>query len=259
MKIGVMMSSFRLPAFEALEKAAEVGAAGVQLRNERGELAPDNLDAAGRRQLIQHLATLGLEISALCADFGQSYARAVELGWLLPNMKKVVDLAQDLEAEVVTTHIGTVPEDQGDPERGRMLEALADIGAYATARGVRLATETGPESGETLAALLREVDSPGIAVNYDPANLVMNGFDHIGGVKALAPWIVHTHAKDAVRHPDGRKQEVPLGEGQVGFPRYLEALRAVGYDGYLTVEREVGDDPERDIRTAVAFLRELGI
>jgi len=258
MKIGVIMSSFRLPAYEALAKAAAVGADGVQLRNERGELAPDALDAQGRKDLLKRLEDLGLEISALCADYGQSYARAAELPWLIPSMKKVVDLASDLQATIITTHIGNVPK-RGEPQRAAMLTALADVGGYAAAHGVRLATETGPEEPRDLAELLLEVSSPGLAVNYDPANLVMNGFDHIKGVEILSPWIVHTHAKDAVRHADGTRQEVPLGEGSVDFPKYLAALRQIGYDDYLTVEREVGDNPERDIRAAVEFLRGLGI
>ena len=101
--------------------------------------------------------------------------------------------------------------------------------------------------------------SDGLAVNYDPANLVMKGFDHIEGVRVLAPWIAHTHAKDGIRHADGRGEEVPLGEGKVDFPRYLAALREVGFDGYLTIEREVGPDPEKDVRAAVQFLRSLGV
>ena len=31
----------------------------------------------------------------------------------------------------------------------------------------------------------------------------------------------------------------------------------IGYHGFLTVEREVGDTPEKDIRTAVEFLQKL--
>jgi L-ribulose-5-phosphate 3-epimerase len=258
-KIGVMMSSFRLPAYPALERCAAVGAQGVQLRNEGGELAPENLDAAGRKELRQRLAGLNLEIAALCADYGQSYAKAAELGWLLPKMKAVVDLASDLEAGVISTHVGIMPHSRADPDWGKMADALTDVGAYATKRGVRLATETGPEEPALMADFLTALGSDGLAVNYDPANLVMKGFDQIAGVRVLGPWIVHTHAKDGIQLPDGSGEEVPLGEGKVGFPAYVQALRQAGYDGYLTVEREVGDDPERDIRMAVTFLRSLAL
>ncbi len=41
------------------------------------------------------------------------------------------------------------------------------------------------------------------------------------------------------------------------FPAYLKALEDIGYRGFLTIEREVGDHPERDIATAVDFLKNL--
>ena len=50
--------------------------------------------------------------------------------------------------------------------------------------------------------------------------------------------------------------EVPLGQGGVDFDVYLPALHATGFDGFLTIEREVGANPEDDIRLAVGFLRE---
>ena len=52
-------------------------------------------------------------------------------------------------------------------------------------------------------------------------------------------------------------KEVPLGEGAVDFDAYLAALDDIGYKGFLTIEREVGDDPAADILTAKNHL--LGI
>ena len=49
--------------------------------------------------------------------------------------------------------------------------------------------------------------------------------------------------------------ELPLGEGDVDFPAYFKALNDIGYKGFLTIEREVGDDPEKDIGNAVNFLK----
>ena len=82
-------------------------------------------------------------------------------------------------------------------------------------------------------------------------------------VAALAPYIVHTHAKDGVQvspatATEGVKyEELPLGTGGVPFPKYLEALSEVGYKGFLTVERECGDTPEKDIKAAVDYLKNL--
>ena len=59
---------------------------------------------------------------------------------------------------------------------------------------------------------------------------------------------------DALNACKGFK-EVPLGEGEVDWDAYLAALRDIGYDGFLTIERETGADPEADIVMAVDFLR----
>ena len=50
--------------------------------------------------------------------------------------------------------------------------------------------------------------------------------------------------------------ELPLGQGDVDFPSYLKALDDIGFTGFLTIEREVGDDPAADIALAVRFLQE---
>ena len=109
-----------------------------------------------------------------------------------------------------------------------------------------LCTETGPEAPARLLEFLRQAPDKGLGVNYDPANLVMCGpFDHIGGVGLLKDYIRHTHAKDGVCLGPGKWRELPLGEGGVVFPYYLAALKAAGYAGYLTIEREDGTGPRR--------------
>ena len=49
--------------------------------------------------------------------------------------------------------------------------------------------------------------------------------------------------------------ELPLGDGDVPFENYLKALNGIGFEGYLTIEREVGADPKADIIKAADFLR----
>ena len=151
---------------------------------------------------------------------------------------------------------------------------------YGESIGVTLAVETGPETAVTLKRFIDAVGSKGLGVNYDPANLKMVlDEDVVKGAGILGPHIVHTHAKDGVHYAkcdpfrvynsfaEGGFEalvaetgqlfaEVPLGEGQVPWDEYLAALRAIPYDGYLTIEREVGADPAADIAKAVAFLRE---
>ena len=49
--------------------------------------------------------------------------------------------------------------------------------------------------------------------------------------------------------------ELPIGEGDVDWDAYLQALTDIGYKGYLTIEREEGDDRVGDTAKGIAFLQ----
>ena len=73
LSIGVMLDSFRLPLNEALAKAHDVGAQGIQIYATKGEMAPENLNTAARRELLDRIKSNGLKVSALCGDFGMGF------------------------------------------------------------------------------------------------------------------------------------------------------------------------------------------
>ena len=156
-----------------------------------------------------------------------------------------------------------------------MQEACFELAEFADSMGAHFAIETGPETSAVLKGFLDSLGSTGVGVNLDPANLVMvTGDDPAGAVYNLRDYIVHTHAKDGkqlyYKDPEivyGLVKdslvtgpsflEVPLGEGSVDWNKYLAALEDIGYKGFLTIEREVGDNPEKDIITAVDFLKNM--
>lgn len=273
--IGALLESFRLPTLEALDKAASLGMQGVQIRVTDGELTPENLTAEKRKELLKAVKDRGLTVSALCGDLGQGFGDAAKNPELIERSKRILDLAKDLETDVVTTHIGVVPEDKAHPRYAVMQDACGQLAAYADEMKAHFAIETGPERAATLKGFLDGLHSTGVAVNLDPANFVMvTGDDPVQAVYTLKDYIVHTHAKDGRRlryvEPEiiyGLAEEemlgsssfieLPLGEGDVDFPNYLKALDEIGFHGFLTIEREVGDDPARDIGLAVRFLNDL--
>ena len=273
--IGVMVNSFRLPFRQAVEKAVEVGAKGIQMYTVSGEMAPENLTPQKRREVLDIIRSNGLVVSALCGDFGQGFGDSEKNPELIERSKRVLDLAKDLETDVVTTHIGVVPEDKNVERYKIMQEACFTLSRYADQNNAHFAIETGPERAEVLRAFLDSLGSRGVAVNLDPANLVMvTGDDPVKAVYTLNDYIVHTHAKDGIKLLDKSPEiiyglveeeiqmgeafrEVPLGTGGVDFPKYLAALDDIGYKGYLTIEREVGENPAADIRTAVEFLEKI--
>ena len=274
--IGVIIDSFRTDIPTAVKKAAEVGAQGIQVYATRGEMAPENMNAQRIADFKALVADNGLVISALCGDLGGGFGNKEENPGKVERSKRILDLAKELGTNVVTTHIGVVPTDSSIDRYKVMQEACFELSRYADEIGAHFAIETGPETSAVLKCFLDSLGSTGVGVNLDPANLVMvTGDDPAGAVYNLQKYRVHTHAKDGkqlyYKDPEiiyGLVKdslvtgpsflEVPLGEGQVPWEKYLNALEDIGYKGFLTIEREVGDDPAKDIRSAVEFLEKLG-
>lgn len=268
--IGVILESFRTDTLTALDQAVALGADGIQMYATEGEHAPENMSATARRELLKQVKDRGLRFSALCGDLGRGFGNPELNPQLIEKSKRILDLAKDLETNVVTTHIGVVPEDPAHPRYGIMQEACGELSRYADSIDAHFAIETGPETSATLKKFLDGLHSTGVAVNLDPANLVMvTGDDPAKAVYNLKDYIVHTHAKDGVMlqrtNPEyiyrvtplpgdleGIKffREVPLGTGSVDFAAYLKALEDIGYRGFLTIEREAGQNPSADILTA---------
>ena len=274
--VGVIINSFRTDIPTAVKKAAEVGAQGIQVYATRGEMSPLELVGNKRKEFLDLVKSNGLVISALCGDLGGGGFIHKDLNRERVDFsKKILDLAKELETDVVTTHIGVVPEDPNHDRYKIMQEACFELAEYADSIDAHFAVETGPETSLILKGFLDSLNSTGVGVNLDPANLVMvTGDDPAKAVHNLKKYIVHTHAKDGkqifYRDPEivyGIKKdvivtddsfiEVPLGEGSVNWQEYLKALEDIGYNGFLTIEREVGENPEKDIRTAVEFLNNM--
>lgn len=272
--IGVIVDSFRTDIKTAVKKSADMGVQGIQVYSTNGEMAPENLNSAKRKEFLDYVKSNGLKISALCGDLGGGgFTNPENNPTKIEKSKRILDLAKDLETDIVTTHIGVVPSDPSLDRYKILQEACSDLAQYADELGSHFAIETGPETSAVLRMFLDSLNSKGVAVNLDPANLVMvTGDDPVLAVHTLKDYIVHTHAKDGVRlfYKDPEVvygmvkdalvtgpsfSEVPLGEGSVDFPEYLKALKDIGYEGFLTIEREVGDNPEKDIKNAVDFLK----
>lgn len=279
-KIGVMVDSFQLGFDKGTEIAHSLGVQGVQINAADGEMAPENLSEKKLQEKRSLLNVYNLEVAAVCGDLGgYGFARADENKIKIEKTKRIVDLALKLGCYIVTTHIGVVPQDKNAKQYAVMQQACYEIGTYAESQGAVLAVETGPEKADTLAGFIADTGTKGIGVNLDPANLVMvTGDDPVRAVDILRTSIVHTHAKDGImlQKTDPRLiydffaqggirdlrleyyfREVPLGRGNVDFNAYLDALSNIDYHGYLTVEREVGENPIADISLAVGFLRNL--
>ncbi|MBR4896060.1 MAG: sugar phosphate isomerase/epimerase, partial [Clostridia bacterium] len=196
MKIGAMVESFRLGFRAGVEKAAELGIEGIQAYATYGELAPENMTPDKIRETLDIVKSNGLVFSALCGDFGHGFMNAEDNKIYVEKSKRVLDLAKKLECNVVTTHIGTVPDEENET-RETMRIACRELAEYADSVEAAFAVETGPEPGKLLGEFLDSLGAGGVRVNFDPANLVMCVDDRPeNALKYLGKYVVHTHAKD---------------------------------------------------------------
>ncbi len=275
MKIGAMLESFRLGFEGGVQKAAEIGIQGLQMYATNNEFGPDNVTDEKLKYALDYVKSHGLVFSAICGDFGKGFTDPESNKIYVEKSKRVLDIAKKLECNVVTTHIGHVPEEENETKE-IMRKACRELALYADSIGSAFAVETGPETGKVLGEFLDSLGAGGVRVNFDPANLAMCIDERPeNALKYLGKYVVHTHAKDGfmicgkkilqfrntlpdeywLTLPQWRGWlEVPLGMGDVNYDTYLPALHDAGYDGFLTIERECGETPEKDIIMAKEFL-----
>lgn len=280
MKIGAMVESFRLGFRGGVEKAASLGVSGIQAFATDGELAPEKMTKEKIRETLDIVHSNGIVFSSLCGDFGYGFNDPEQNRYYIEKSKRVLDLSLELGCGIVTTHVAHIADE--DPAKVEILRtACRELAEYADSVGAYFAIETGGDRGCVLGPFLDSLGAQGLRVNFDPANLVMCQDDRPEeALKYLGKYVVHTHAKDGVmlkKRVEGKVDveldeeakkhkamlemghsflEMPLGTGDVNFDVYLPALKATGFDGYLTIEREVGADPTADIAMAVGFLRD---
>ncbi|MEO1128190.1 MAG: sugar phosphate isomerase/epimerase family protein [Planctomycetota bacterium] len=167
-------------------------------------------------------------------------------------------LAERLGITLVTFHAGWIPHEESDPERDTMVDRLRALQRVFAEHGVVIALETGQETAETLLDVLAEL--PGVGVNFDPANMLLYAMgDPHDALEQLGERVVQLHIKDANRTtmPGTWGEEVPVGEGEVDWERFLSIADRVCPDVDLLIEREAGTQRVQDIASARSMLEQM--
>ncbi len=239
----------------------------LQIDNVHLDLRPVCIDKS--EKYLEQVRRQGWVISSTMIGFPQedySSLDAIKVsGGIAPDdcwesnrriFESAIAVTAELNVPYLSTHIGFIDETQ--PEYSRKfhdrIKLMADVAAQ---QKVILLLETGQETAEELRGFLEEMDHPSVAVNFDPANMILyDKGDPVDAVKVLGPWIKHVHIKDALRTdtPGTWGAEVAWGDGQVDTDGFLGALKEIGFAGTIAVEREAGDDRLNDIRQAVERL-----
>jgi len=227
-----------------------------------------------RDKTLETIKASGLEISATCVAFaGEDYSsiqQIAETGGFKPDHDwdsrlaktvAVADITKELGVKMLAAHIGFVPHDKNDPKHAVMVDRTKLICDELGQRGVTLVMETGQEKAEDLVEFIAAVGRDNIGVNFDPANMILYGVGNpIEAIEVLKEKIVHVHMKDATWSAKPGQEwgaEVVLGTGEADIPQVVSKLRAVGYQGALSIEREAGDQRIADIKEAISLLTSL--
>ncbi|HMF13914.1 MAG TPA: sugar phosphate isomerase/epimerase family protein [Gemmataceae bacterium] len=257
LKLGIRLESLGVPLRRALQEVQRLGVTGVQV-DAVGDLAPNRLSQTGRREFKHLLRSYDVELTALGCPLRRGLDTIQDQQPRIEHVRKVLSLSFDLGPRLVVVQAGKIPEDAADPRAAVLSESLRALGQQGDRTGTTLALETGLEFGAALGQFLGLLDTGGLGVNFDPANLLLHGFDPYESGRALRGKIVHVHAKDARSARASRAaQEVPVGHGDIDWLQLVGVLEELEYRGWIVIEQESGDNRLADVVAGVKFLRRL--
>ncbi len=271
MKYGTLVRLNRVEECEiAFEKVSEMGMESCQI-----VYKPESYDLEDAKIIKENAKKYGIEISAFFAGFRDNYTAwdlkydfrnaglnsamfgAERLRYLISALPFVSELGVD----DMIIHAGFVPNDPFAPEYAEMVCKVKLLAERAKKYGINVLFETGGESPITLLRLIQEVNTGNLFVNLDTGNLILYGYGNpCEAVITLGQYVRNVHAKDAYPPTDPSKigEEKAIGEGVVDFKRVFTLLKERGYDRFITIEREIdGEEQKQDIKRGLKFLKEI--
>lgn len=271
MKIGTIVSLHSLEQVEeGFCKLKEMGFDSCQLNS----WEPKDWTDENAQGIAGLAAKHGITISSFwCGWEGPRvwnfYEGQKTLGLVPPEYREVrvknlmdgADFALKFGVKDVVTHMGFIPENPYDPNFEPVCDAIRTVAEHLKAQGQNLLFETGQETPVTLLRCFETVGTSNLFVNLDTANLIMYGkANPVDALDVIGPWVRNLHAKDGLYPTNGKNlgKEVRLGDGKVDFRALFVKLHELGYDSWVTIEREIaGEEQVADIRHAQEYLQSL--
>lgn len=281
--MGVWRDQAVLTVDEFLVKARELGFDGVMLAAKRPHVSLIDYDEAARKKLKARIKELGLELVCL-AGYNDFTAGVDKSG--IPNVEiqaiyigELARLARDLGTDMVRIYTGFERNDiPYDKQYALIVEGLRMAGQIAARYGVTLAVQNHHDIGihhKAMKWLLDEVNLPNVKAAFDCWSPTLQGLtpeEIREAVRLMKPYIVHTTTADYEELPryindsghtnyiklESQMRAVPMGEGFLDYKTFINALKEIGYQGYIAYEMcEVlkgGGSVENLDRSARAFL-----
>jgi L-ribulose-5-phosphate 3-epimerase len=242
-----------------------------QIGIDKMQLALDPLREGGAwKDAKRQLDDAGLKvIGGMFGSVGEDYSTLESIkktGGVVPdetwpktwaNVQKIVPIAHDLGLKYVMFHAGFLPHDHKDPSFRKLLGRVEQVADAFGQAGITVGMETGQEDAQTLLGFFKQVSKKNVGINFDPANMILyDKGEPVESLRVLARHVKQCHIKDATKtkKPGTWGAEVVVGTGEVDWPAFFAVLEEAGFNGYLAIEREAGDQRVKDIRAAKEFV-----
>ena len=179
----------------------------------------------------------------------------------IKNLCDGADFAHKLGVKNVVTHMGFIPENPNDPEFVPFCDAVKTVADHLKKNDQWLLFETGQETPVTMLRCFETAGADNLGVNLDTANVILYGkANPVDSLDVFGKYVRNLHAKDGKYPTNGHDLgvETAIGQGKVDFYGVIKGLHELGYDGYITIEREIeGEQQAKDILAAKEYLENI--
>ena len=248
MKLGLISSAWLgspIGTAEGIRLTKEIGFDTIDIFAD-----PMDIDIRERRLIKDTCREVGIPVVAsVCCALGIADFNAPVRRFHVQRAKAYLDLAYELEGRNTLLVLGEylwqqeviAPKDQW----AWAVEHTRELGEYAASLGLEIALELEPfrlsliNDLPKMIQFLDDVDHPAVKANVDVSHLALAHTDP-PELRRLQGRIAHVHFSDC----DGKVHgDLPPGRGVVDFPPYLQALKATGFDGAISIELEYSPEP----------------
>jgi sugar phosphate isomerase/epimerase len=244
---------------QVLAMANEYGYVAVEPRldSEHQHGVEVSADAATRQQKRQAAKDAGIDIC--CIATSCQYTKPDEVDQQVQDTHDRIDLAADMGAHRLRVFGGLIPDGISREQAiANVAAALRSVADHAAERDVVVCLETHDAwcDPNDVVALMKAVDHPHIAVNWDIMHPVNRGgvtMDQAFDI--LRPWIKYVHYHDGKPKGDGKVDLCTVGEGIIDHTTAIARLREMNYDGYMSGEWIGWDPPEVHLPREMAAIR----
>lgn len=244
---------------EILRLSKDIGYEGVELNLDEEML---KMSRSERRAILDEAKSLGLDLPSLCTALFWKYnlaspdpnvrKRGVEI------IKQGCEVASEIDARVflVVPAVATREvsyQDMWRLSRESILEAAQSAEDHGVIIGVENVWNRFLYSPLEFRKFIEEINHPNVKVYFDVGNAAFLGFPE-QWIKHLGDLIACVHVKD---FQFSTMQFRPIFEGNIQWQSVIEALREVGYNGFLIVE--VSPYPGHPLKAALDSKSSLDI